>query len=62
MYTYILNLKNVSCVWAYIVRYQSAYKTKEYNTSPSNRSIVNFIAYFFKKNSKVAIIYYTNKY
>ena len=37
------------CVWAYIVRYQQTYKTKEYNNSPSNRSIVNFIFYFPKK-------------
>ena len=37
------------CVWAYIVRYQQAYKTKEYNSSPSNRSIVNFVVWFSKK-------------
>ena len=43
---------------------------KEYNNSPSNRSIVNFIVKVSKKmtfkvyilDAKVVIIYYTNKY
>ena len=37
------------CVWAYIMRYQWAYKTKEYKSPLSMRSIVNCISFFPKE-------------
>ena len=53
-----------------IVRYQWAQETKEYNNSPSNRSLVNLTVYVSQKmtfkvyilGAKVVIIYYTNNY